>query len=392
MADVPVAGGRRRLPSHHRALPDSLVGVTTLTRRLRQHGIEPRQACNTALAAWASDLPLAVLASLLGVHIQTAVNWASHTRRDWTTYIAERVSTPALGNTARSEITRRLSRSWNLAGCEELACRFALVRPGFCALAGVFPGRSVGECPHMFRQTWPMTSEPSGQPAKGAEIWIICGNACAGKTTTARLLAQRLPLAAHVEGDEMQRLIVSGCRWAVPSDSDPGTGRLTGEAGVQYALRIRNACLVAAAFADAGITAIVTDTTINEGFESLVEVLGGRPVNFVVLRPLVALLRQRGIDRLPEEAAYLADRYGDADHPEAAEFAGRVQAAADGRPVNEFEEVIERGLDRLPRVGLWVDPSRLDPQNVVDLLLDRRAEAVWMVNAADPIPSDPGKP
>jgi hypothetical protein len=237
-----------------------------------------------------------------------------------------------------------------------------------------------------------MTSESSGQSAKGAEIWVICGNACAGKTTTARLLAQRLPLAAHVEGDEMQRLIVSGCRWAVPGDSDPGTGRLTGAAGVQYALRIRNACLVAAAFADAGITAIVTDTIIGEGFDSLVEVLGGRPVSFVVLRPPAALLRQRGIDRLPGEAAYLAGRYGDADHPEAAAFAGRVRAAADGRPVNEFEEVIERGLDRLPRVGLWVDPSRLDPQSVVDLLLDRRAEAVWVVNAADPIPSDPGKP
>jgi hypothetical protein len=69
---------------------------------------------------------------------------------------------------------------------------------------------SVPACSAWLRQTWPMTSEPFGQPAKGAEIWIICGNACAGKTTTARLLAQRLPLAAHVEGDEMQRLIVSG--------------------------------------------------------------------------------------------------------------------------------------------------------------------------------------
>jgi integrase len=49
----------------------------------------------TERAAWASDLPPAVLASLLGVHIQTTVNWASHTRRDWTTYIADRVSTPA---------------------------------------------------------------------------------------------------------------------------------------------------------------------------------------------------------------------------------------------------------------------------------------------------------
>jgi hypothetical protein len=76
---------------------------------------------------------------------------------------------------------------------------------------------------------------------------------------------------------------------------------------------------------------------------------------------------------------------------EAAEFAARVQAAADGRPVNEFEEAIERGLDRLPRVGLRVDPSGLDPQSVVDLLLDRQAEAVWMVNAADPIPGVFGK-
>jgi AAA domain len=224
-----------------------------------------------------------------------------------------------------------------------------------------------------------MTSEPASRPARDAEIWVICGNACAGKTTTARLLAQRLPFAAHVDGDEMQRLIVSGCRWAVPGDSDPVTGRLTGEAGTQYALRVRNACLVAAAFADAGITAIVTDTIIGEGFESLTQVLSGRPVNFVVLRPPAAVLRQRGIDRLPEEAAYLADRYGDCDHPEAATFAARVQAAADGQPVNEFEGIIERGLDRLPRVGLWVDPSGLDPQGVVDLLLDRRAEAAWKV-------------
>ncbi len=225
-----------------------------------------------------------------------------------------------------------------------------------------------------------MTREPSNQSAEDAEIWVICGNSCAGKTTTARLLAQRLPPAAYIDGDEMQRLTVSGCRWAVPSDSDPGTGQLAGEAGVQYALRIRNACLVATAFVDAGITAIVTDTIIGEGFASLTEVLGGRPVSFVVFRPPVAVLRRRGIARLPQEAAYLAGHYGDSDHPEAAKFADRLKAAADGRPVKEFEEIIEHGLDSLPHVGLRVDPSGLGPHSVVDLLLDRRADATWTVD------------
>jgi hypothetical protein len=84
-------GPRPLFPGRSPARP---VAPQTLTRRLREHGIEPRQARNTALAAWASDLPPAVLASLLGVHIQTAVNWASRTRRDWTAYLAERISSP----------------------------------------------------------------------------------------------------------------------------------------------------------------------------------------------------------------------------------------------------------------------------------------------------------
>ena len=51
---------------------------------------------------------------------------------------------------------------------------------------------------------------------------------------------------------------------------------------------------------------------------------------------------------------------------------------ADGRPVNEFEDIIERGLDRLPRVGLWVDPTGLEPHRLADLLLDRQSQARWV--------------
>jgi hypothetical protein len=47
-------GPRPLFPVRSPARP---VAPQTLTRRLRQHGIEPRQARNSALAAWASDLP-----------------------------------------------------------------------------------------------------------------------------------------------------------------------------------------------------------------------------------------------------------------------------------------------------------------------------------------------
>lgn len=49
-------------------------------------------------------------------------------------------------------------------------------------------------------ETLLMTSEPASRHGTAAEIWVICGNACAGATTTARRLAQWLPLAAHVDG------------------------------------------------------------------------------------------------------------------------------------------------------------------------------------------------
>jgi len=59
------------------------------------------------------------------------------------------------------------------------------------------------------------------------------------------------------------------------------------------------------------------------------------------------VLQQRGIDRLPEEAAYLANCYGDSDHPEAAMFGRSTSLTGSSSAA----------------------------------LLDRRAEAVWMVDA-----------
>jgi hypothetical protein len=91
-----------RLHGHH-------IGADALTRRLRQHGIEPRRFRNQALADWAAELPAPILADILGLHINTAEQWTQRTRRDWTSYLAERATQPAPRKpTANARNTARL--------------------------------------------------------------------------------------------------------------------------------------------------------------------------------------------------------------------------------------------------------------------------------------------
>jgi hypothetical protein len=47
-----------------------------------------------ATAALATDLPAAILADLLGMHINTAIRWVTYTRRDWADYLAARAAEP----------------------------------------------------------------------------------------------------------------------------------------------------------------------------------------------------------------------------------------------------------------------------------------------------------
>jgi hypothetical protein len=59
------------------------------TERIR-HLTADQLSCNGALAALAADLPAAVLADLLGMHINTAVRWVKYGGRDWADFIAAR--------------------------------------------------------------------------------------------------------------------------------------------------------------------------------------------------------------------------------------------------------------------------------------------------------------
>ncbi|RZL79495.1 MAG: hypothetical protein EOP32_19300 [Rhodococcus sp. (in: high G+C Gram-positive bacteria)] len=68
-----------------------------LARRLRALGLRPRQSRNTALFMLATEVPAAILAKTLGIHIKAATQWQKISNGDWTAYAADvskRTTTP----------------------------------------------------------------------------------------------------------------------------------------------------------------------------------------------------------------------------------------------------------------------------------------------------------
>jgi hypothetical protein len=64
---------------------DTMVEREQLIRRF----LEFTKARSTALFQLASELPAAILARLLGIHISVAVKWQQASSGDWTKYAAE---------------------------------------------------------------------------------------------------------------------------------------------------------------------------------------------------------------------------------------------------------------------------------------------------------------
>jgi hypothetical protein len=69
--------------------PGRPISADRLGTRLRALGLRPAQARSTALFQLATELPAAVLARLLGIHINVAVQWQQHSAGDWTNYAAD---------------------------------------------------------------------------------------------------------------------------------------------------------------------------------------------------------------------------------------------------------------------------------------------------------------
>jgi hypothetical protein len=69
--------------------PGRPVSADRLGQRLRLIGLHPAQARSTALFQLATELPAAVLARTLGIHIKVAVQWQQISAGDWTNYAAD---------------------------------------------------------------------------------------------------------------------------------------------------------------------------------------------------------------------------------------------------------------------------------------------------------------
>jgi hypothetical protein len=82
-------------PSHIRP-----ISSYRLAERLREHGIYSGQARSTALFQLATDLPAAVLARMLGIHITVAVAWQRASAGDWAAYAARTAGGRAAPTTA----------------------------------------------------------------------------------------------------------------------------------------------------------------------------------------------------------------------------------------------------------------------------------------------------
>lgn len=69
--------------------PGTTLTEDALAQRLHAIGISPRQGRSTALLTLAADVPTAILAKTLGIHVQTTIQWQKISSGDWAAYAAD---------------------------------------------------------------------------------------------------------------------------------------------------------------------------------------------------------------------------------------------------------------------------------------------------------------
>jgi len=69
--------------------PGQPISAFQLAERLRQLGVRPGQSRSAAMFQLATELPAALLARMLSIHITVAGAWQRASAGDWAAYAAE---------------------------------------------------------------------------------------------------------------------------------------------------------------------------------------------------------------------------------------------------------------------------------------------------------------
>jgi predicted kinase len=165
-------------------------------------------------------------------------------------------------------------------------------------------------------------------------VYLITGPMAAGKSTVARLLAERFERGVHLEGDVFRRSIVAGREEMTP-DQRP-------DALEQLRLRYRLAASAADTYAEAGFSVALDDVVAGPLLDEYRALIQSEPLHVVVLMPSMDAVSAREAQREPK-----------------------------GYDHWELESFYDGFVKTTPRHGWWLDTSDLTPQDTVDEILQR---------------------